>query len=99
LCIQETKKEDFSQHFLLSISSHFSEWQFILSVGVAGGILLGINTNCCQLLNWHLDSYSLIAYVQNKKDQIIWACTTVYGPTSPSLKTTFWAELYSICSN
>jgi hypothetical protein len=40
-------------------------------MGAAGGILLGINTNYCQLLNWHLGSYSLTAYVQNKKDQII----------------------------
>jgi hypothetical protein len=36
ICIQETKKEDFTQRFLYSLSPKFSDRQFILSVGAAG---------------------------------------------------------------
>jgi hypothetical protein len=89
LCIQETKKTDFSQHFLDSISPKFSAWHFLPSVGAAGGILMGINTNCCQLINWTIGSYSLTAYIQNKKDKVIWACTLSMVPLSSILSLAF----------
>jgi hypothetical protein len=63
------------------------------------GILLGVNSDQCQLLNWDVGLFSLTAHLQNKKDKVIWACTTVYGPTDVNLKFSFWAELSVIGSN
>jgi hypothetical protein len=68
-------------------------------VGVAGGILIGIYSGVCQLLSWHVGLFSLTAPIQNKKDKIIWACTTMYGPTDSHLKPTFWAELKDFGNN
>jgi exonuclease III len=61
VCLQETKKDDFSQRFLHSLSPKFSDWQFIPSLGAAGGILLGINSDQCQLLSWDVGLFSLTA--------------------------------------
>jgi hypothetical protein len=65
----------------------------------SGGILMGINSVTCQLINWDVDIFSLTAHLQNKKDNIVWLCTTVYGHTDPHLKYVFLAELLSIGSN
>jgi exonuclease III len=99
ICIQETKKEEFSHRYLQSISSKFSDWQFIPSIRVAGGILTGINAEVYQLINWDMGRFSITAQIQNKKDKIIWSCTTVYGPTDAQLKSDFWVELANIGSN
>jgi hypothetical protein len=58
-------------------------------MGAAGGILLGINLDQCQLINWDVGMFSLTVHIQNKKDKVIWACTTVYGPTTANLKSAF----------
>jgi exonuclease III len=99
ICIQETKKEEFSTRFLHSISPVFSDWKHIPSLGVAGGILLGINSHNCQLIDWTIGKFSLTAYLQNTSDKVIWACTTVYGPTDQNLKGEFWSELSAIGSS
>jgi exonuclease III len=45
LCLQETKKKDiYSPQFLKSISKFYDTWNYIPSVGLAGGLLISFSS-------------------------------------------------------
>jgi hypothetical protein len=96
----ETKKEDFSPGFLdgLTKSGCFS-WNKVPAVGTAGGILLGINEEKFEVVNWVTRKFSVCATVRNRKDSFIWNLVTVYGAANDENKQAFLDELEKICSN
>lgn len=78
LGFQETKKDNFHESFLKYIHKDFS-WNFLPSVGTAGGILVGFNDRKFEVMAWQLGTYSLAAMVKNSVDNFVWRLITVYG--------------------
>jgi exonuclease III len=48
---QETKKDKFDDSFLNQVHKDFI-WDFLLAVGTAGGILVGLNSKKFEALAW-----------------------------------------------
>ncbi|KAH7691786.1 DNase I-like protein [Dioscorea alata] len=61
--------------------------------GSAGGIVIGWNSAIvsAKLLSW--ETFSLTVEFCSKRNNLIWRCTSVYGPNARNLKHTFWDEL------
>ena len=96
ICLQETKKTDFTKRFLNTISVKFNIWKWLPANGTAGGIMIGLNSNCFSILSWYIGLYSITVGLINMQDNNKWALTVVYGPTNNNLRKKFWAELDSI---
>jgi exonuclease III len=96
LCLQETKKDSYTSQFLNSISRNFDTWNLIPAIGSAGGLLFGFNSALFNSISWHIGSYSITVFVENKFDKMKWACTSVYGPVDHSKKNNFWNELTNL---
>jgi hypothetical protein len=60
---------------------------FIPSAGASEGILIGFNSALFNSIDWHVGSFSITMYLENKCDKVKWAC--VYGHVDPSLKNAF----------
>lgn len=96
VAIQETKKEDFSNRILRSLSSKIDNWVFVPSVGRSGGILFGVDSSKIEIQSHSCHTFCLDVHLTNKVDQTHWQYTIVYGPTIRSKKREFWTELDQI---
>jgi len=95
---QETKKESFSYSFLNYIHKDFT-WKALPTVGTAGGILVGVNTNKFEVLSWQIGSYSLAAMIKNDSDKFVWRLVVVYGSPYEEGKLEFLQELEGLLDN
>jgi hypothetical protein len=66
------------------------------SVGIAGGILIGVKENKFVILNSWILTYSITILIKNKNLGFIWMFTSIYGPIIPSQRNNFWNELNDI---
>lgn len=91
--IQETKKENFSNRILKTISSKLDLWHWLPARGRSGGILFGGDSNKIKILACHLHRFCLDIHFENKIDSTVWQLTIVYGPVIRTLKKELWKEL------
>ncbi|KAG2617313.1 hypothetical protein PVAP13_3NG179957 [Panicum virgatum] len=98
--IQETKSESFSATYLSSLAGnkHFC-WKWLPARGTAGGILMGVDADNFDIVDWSVNTFSVSCKVMNKKDGFGSMITTVYGPVYDDKKEDFLLELRSICDN
>ena len=86
VAIQETKKEEFSNRMLRSLSSRLDIWIYAPSIGSSGGILFGGDSNKIEIHSYSIHQFCLDIHLINKVDQSEWQFTIVYGPTKKQLK-------------
>lgn len=97
VAFQETIKADFSHRNLTSIDpfSKF-EWRWVPASGHSGGILLGCNRDCCDVLSWSLGIHFVSVTVKHQASARTWAVVAVYGPADHSLSANFLGEIRSL---
>lgn len=93
IAIQETKKESFTLRTLQSISRRFDKWIWVESHGRSGGILVGCDSDVCQIVSSKTHTYSVNIFLHTRKDSCNWMLTVVYAPVVRHLKSEFWNEL------
>lgn len=94
LCVQETKKESFTNKELNSFQGDKSfsrSWK--AARGASGGILIGINSELMEVLENHVGAFFLSCLVKTKCDNFCWEFIGVYGPVNDSLKPVFLDDL------
>ena len=96
LAIQETKKEQFTNRILRTISTRFDVWYWVPSVGRSGGILFGCDSSLINCISHSIHKFALNVHVENKIDGQKWQITIVYGPVIRTLKKELWIELNHI---
>ena len=94
---QETKQHDFSRNYLKNLmgNRNFS-WNHLPSTGSAGGILVGVDVDCFEVVSWEIKSFSVSVVVKDKVTNLVSRITTVYGPTYDDNKQDFLSELHSL---
>ena len=70
LAVQETKKEDFTKRFLMSISVKLDSWFWVPSVGRSGGILFGCDSNLVTVVTVAKRQFSISVILKNRVDNI-----------------------------
>lgn len=96
VAIQETKKEEFTNRFLRSLSPRLDLWIHLPSSGASGGILFGGDSNKIEIQSHSIHQFCLDVHFFNKIDRTEWQYTIVYGPTRRHLKKELWKELNTI---
>lgn len=77
---QETKKEVFSDSFLKSISGNRSfSWNHLPSVGSAGGILMGVDSDILEVISWQILECAVSLKVKLIGKDVEFRVITVYG--------------------
>lgn len=67
LGFQEIKKESLSSSFLKSIvNNRLLDWHLLPAIGSAGGILMGIDPDHLDVLNWEHGSFYVACHVKIK---------------------------------
>src|SRR4051812_4512706 len=93
---QETKKEVFSDSFLKSISGNRSfSWNHLPSVGSAGGILMGVDSDILEVISWQILEFAVSCKVKLIGKDVEFRVTTVYGSPYEEGKGAFISELHS----
>lgn len=93
VAIQETKKEDFKDRTLRSLSSHINTWTWLPSRGRSGGILFGCPSSKISIVEYHKHTFSITLILECKSSQMRWMYTIVYAPIDKQLKKLFWEEM------
>lgn len=94
VCLQETKKERFTDRELGSFQGVKDFiWCWKASRGASGGILIGVNSEIAEVNETHVGAFFLSCILTTKKNQCRWEVTCVYGPVDNSLKNSFLEEL------
>lgn len=93
-CLQETKLELVQPAIWREIGgSSLDQFAFVPAKGSAGGIVLGWNSALLIGTVGQVGEFCLSVDFVVWRDNFIWRCTTVYGPTERSRKRDFWEEL------
>jgi hypothetical protein len=66
------------------------------SNGSSGGILVCINENNFEIIDYWIIQFSINIIIKNKNSEFTWLYTIVYGPPSPGQKSQFRKELQDI---
>lgn len=94
--MQESKLESISQSTWREIGGpKLDQFVFAPAKGTARGMIIGWSgVNLVGKLE-KVGVFSLTVEFRDKRDNFIWRCTSVYGPTARTLKRSFWEELRS----
>src|SRR4051812_37623831 len=80
LCLQETKREDFSLSEFNGIwGTHFT-WNWVAAVGSAGGILIGSRNDLFDVLEVVVTEFFLSLRLACHVSSVVWDLISVYGP-------------------
>ena len=94
VCLQETIKADFNHRDLLAVDSlERFVWHWVPAVGHSGGMLLGINLVCFEVVAWDVGRFFLSAHVRHRATLQEWEVIVVYGPADHSHSLEFLGEL------
>lgn len=94
VCFQESKLQVIHRSLWNTIGGKYLDsFEFIPTFGSAGGIIMSWDSSKVIGSLIHSGTFSLTLKFTNKFDNITWACTTVYGPNSRSIRNDFWNEL------
>jgi hypothetical protein len=93
--IQETKQKEFSKEYLetLVMCWRFC-WNRIPPIGVAGGILVGVNSDVLEVHSWTVRKFIISCDATDKKDKFRFRITIVYGSAYDEEKQDFIDELH-----
>jgi hypothetical protein len=69
-------------------------WSRIPSIGSAGGILMGANSDVCEVDGWSVRNFSISCDVTSKRDKFRCKITTIYGASYDEKKQEFINELH-----
>uniref|UniRef100_A0A453DFS4 Endonuclease/exonuclease/phosphatase domain-containing protein n=1 Tax=Aegilops tauschii subsp. strangulata TaxID=200361 RepID=A0A453DFS4_AEGTS len=96
VCLQETKLDNIDQFTAAFLGGHrLCSFAQRPANGTRGGILLLWDDLLLEMSNITFTTYCLSAMVRVRDSGVRFKITTVYGPTDPSLKDAFFAELIS----
>ena len=100
ICIQETKKSSFSAVDFDKLSGRgvFS-WVIVPSVGIGGGMLLGVNNLFLDIVESEVGVFFIKVVVQDKKSGVRWNLVNIYGAPHNRDKENFLVELVHIFQN
>ena len=78
--VQETKKTSYGADWLINISGrkNFS-WVCVPSVELSGGIMLGVDSDCFEVLEAESGDFNARMTVREKSSNKKWILATVYG--------------------
>lgn len=100
LALQETMKKNFSARFFRNIDpGDLFVWNWISSVGKAGGILCSVKKEKFDVVSWNVGKFILQATHFDVEKKVMWALLVVYGAAHDDLKDEFLVELASFCSH
>lgn len=94
--IVETKKSDFPNNYLRSLSRRNFDWCFLPADGTAGGILLGFDLIKFNVSNIVRRKFTLSWMVHDKKTSFDWRVVVVYGSPHEEGKQDFLDELEEV---
>ncbi|KAM3292613.1 hypothetical protein ACQJBY_036379 [Aegilops geniculata] len=82
LCIQETKKEVIDSRFLQNFCPKgLNRFEYLPSIGAAGGLLVVWNEHIFQGQLFHSNSYSISVSFTSSHNGDSWILTNIYGPS------------------
>lgn len=98
--LQETKKKSFTSKFFRKVDPFDKfDWNWLPSVGKAGGILCGVRKENLEIVSWSVGNFSIQATIFDVKIKKVWALVVVYGAAHDDKKNDFLEELVSVCSH
>lgn len=75
---QETKKNSFSKNFLKNLRGNRNfEWNFLASIGSAGGILVGVDVDLFDIISWESKFFFLSVWLL-KTNRLSWYLGLLY---------------------
>ena len=97
VAFQETKKEELTTAFLKSISGNKNFlWHHLPAVGTAGGVLVGVDADIFEVLQWSSLNYSVSCNLKVKSSGTCFRVIAVYGSPYEEGKEKFLSELHSL---
>ena len=97
---QETKRQNFSPSFLKNLLGNKKfAWNHLPVVGTTGGILVGVNNDCFDVISWDIRRFSVSVIVNIKNMDKIIRITIVYGSAYEDGKQAFTSELHVLFIN
>jgi hypothetical protein len=92
--LQETIKASFTPAELLSLDPHGRfAWKSTPAQGRSGGMLLGVNEDAFEVLEWHGGAFFIRADVLQLDTSSRWSIFVVYGPADHRRSADFLEEL------
>ena len=74
----------------------FVDWEFLPTIGSAGGVLLIWDNQVLEKLDSRVNKFSVSCHWKGVNDGLEWVGTGLYGPTNDLLRRELWAELQSV---
>ena len=100
ISLSETKKTDFDYYQIRTLDPVGKyTWNWLPATGTAGGILVGVSLDLCEVLSWNINQYSVIVLIKNKSDSNIWRYISVYGTAYDEYKLDFINELHNVMAS
>ena len=98
--LQETMKQDFSDHDLHELAGGINfSWLWLPAKGKSGSILLGVNIDHLEVEDHEIRFFSIRATIRDRRSNFRWNFVTVYGPAHHDSSPIFLDKLDSLCSN
>lgn len=100
VALQETIKSDFAFRDIIAIDRlQRFDWRWLPFAGHSGGILLGCNCDCCDVVNWEFGSFFLAATICHRASRISWTVVSVYGPADHARTGDFLGEIQTLAGS
>ena len=97
VCLQETKLAGVDLQLARSLwGTSFVDWEFLLAVGSAGGVLLMWDNRVVEKLDAVVHDFSVSYLWKSVSDGLVWVGTGLYGPTNDLLRRELWEELRAV---
>ena len=97
--LQETVKQDFSDHELNELARGLNFiWFWLAARGRSGVILLGVKSDVLEVENHEIKEFCICATIRGRVSNFRWNLIFVYGPAHHDLSHSFLEELDVYCS-
>ena len=97
VALQETIKVDFTYRDLSAYDPlHRFVWGWVPSAGHSGGLLLGCNSDVCDIVTWDVGSFFIAVTIKHRTSLATWAIVCVYGPADHSRSADFLREIQAL---
>ena len=74
-------------------------WNYLPTVGSAGGILVGVNLDLFEVIAWDIRKFSVSVVIKIRSMDKVVRITTVYGSAYEEGKQAFISELHELFIN
>jgi hypothetical protein len=74
-------------------------WNSIHAIGIAGGILMGVDIDVFDIWSWEIKEFFISVIVKLKAKDLTIRIATVYGSSYEDKKEAFISELHSLFVN